>query len=449
MSAWRPPWPDGMAGRFALLLATALVAATAVAVLVLMFDRARIDRAALVEREAERIESLVPAIEAAAPQRRNQVARAASTRSSRVSDDPVPIVDQQSNAPRSAALRRQLTDELEGREVRAAIMVRPDRDGRGPRETVAISIRLDMPGDAPPQWLNVLSRGEQARTYGDDEDVFILVLGLLLVLVLGVGLVLVRRLTRPLSDFASAARAAGRGDRTARVSETGPREMRQAAAAFNDMQARIARFEDERMRTMAAVGHDLRTPITSLRIRAELLDEDEGAPMIRTLDEMTVMADGLVAYARGSGAGEGEETQDIDLADMLARLCADRGAELAPCPPMPMIGRPVALGRAIGNLVDNALRYGSSAQVTLTKAPDKARITVDDTGPGIPDERLTAVFDPFVRGEDSRSADTGGAGLGLAIARNIVISHGGSVSLNNRAEGGLRATVNLPLTQGS
>lgn len=442
------PWPDGMAGRFALLLVAALAAATAAAVLVLFFERARIDRAALVEREAERIESLVPAIEAAAPQRRNQVARAASTRSSRVSVDPRPIVEQQSSAPRSAALRRDLSDELDGREVRAAIMLRPNRDGHGPRETVAISIRLAMPDTAPPQWLNVLSRGEEIRSYGSEEEVFILVLGLVLVLVLGVGLLFVRRLTRPLSDFASAARAAGRGDRTARVPETGPREMRDAAAAFNDMQARIARFDDERMRIMAAVGHDLRTPITSLRIRAEMLDEGEGAPMIRTLDEMTVMADGLVSYARGSGAGDSEEARTVDLADMLARLCADRGADCAPSPPVPAIVRPVALGRAIGNLVDNALRYGGSAHVSLTSGPDRARITIEDTGPGIPEDRLTAVFDPFVRGDDSRNTDTGGAGLGLSIARNIVMSHGGSVALENRASGGLRAVVALPLAAG-
>ncbi len=156
-----------------------------------------------------------------------------------------------------------------------------------------------------------------------------------------------------------------RGDRDARVPEDGPREMRAAAAAFNDMQARIARFDAERMRTLAAVGHDLRTPLTSLRIRAEMLDEADAAPMIRTLDEMTVMADGLVAYARG--VAEAEPVQDVDLAALLARLCEDRGAPLAVDAPAIVRGRPVALGRAIGNLIDNALRYGGAARVRLSR----------------------------------------------------------------------------------
>ncbi len=216
----------------------------------------------------------------------------------------------------------------------------------------------------------------------------------------------------------------------------------QAAAAFNDMQARIARFDAERMRTLAAVGHDLRTPLTSLRIRAEMLDEPDAAPMIRTLEEMTVMADGLVAYARGTA--EAEPVQDVDLAALLARLCEDRGAPLAVDAPAIVRGRPVALGRAIGNLVDNALRYGGAARVLLSRAASEAVVTVEDNGPGIPEDRLAAVFEPFVRGEDSRSADIGGAGLGLSIARGIVAAHGGDVALENRAEGGLRATVRLP-----
>lgn len=165
--------------------------------------------------------------------------------------------------------------------------------------------------------------------------------------------------------------------------------------------------------------------------------------MIRTLDEMTVMADGLVAYARG--AGEAEEARAVDLGPMLARLCEERGARCDAREAVRVTGRPVALGRAIGNVVDNAIRYGGAARVFLTRDHDHAVVTVEDDGPGVPPDRLAAMFEPFVRGDDSRSADTGGAGLGLAIARTIVAAHGGTILLENRAEGGLRAVVRLPV----
>ena len=240
-----------------------------------------------------------------------------------------------------------------------------------------------------------LARRREAPT-GAGPGVFLIVLGLSLASVLGVALLYVRRLTRPLGDLAEAARAAGRGDRTARVAEDGPREMRDAAAAFNDMQGRIARFDAERMRTLAAVGHDLRTPITSLRIRAELLDEADAAPMIRTLDEMTVMANGLVAYARG--AGEAEAIESIDLALLLARLCEERGAGLKAEAAIAVMARPVALGRAIGNLIDNAVRYGGAARVRLSRDAGEAVIAIEDDGPGIPPDIWRTYSSPSCAG---------------------------------------------------
>lgn len=435
--------PDGIAIRFALLLAAALIVANLVAAALLYVDRMQQDSAIRIERELERVISLVPAIEAAPDTRRAEVAREASTRFSRVTVDPAPIVEDAPAAPRSAALTRDLGEALPGRDVRAAIMVRQGDDGPSGGETVALSIRLD--GDATPQWLNAVSREDRrGGPPGIPEDILFLILGVSLVSVLGVALFFLGRLTRPLNDLAAAARAAGRGDRTVRLAEMGPRELRAASAAFNDMQERISRFDAERMRTLAAVGHDLRTPITSLRIRAEMLGEEDAAPMIRTLDEMTVMADGLVAYARG--AGDGEKRQEVDLAAMLARLCEERGAALSSAPPTPILARPVALGRAVGNLIDNAIRYGGSARVSLERLGGEAVIAVEDDGPGIPRELLSQVQEPFVRGEDSRSLETGGAGLGLAIARNIVASHGGALVLENRADGGLRASTRLPLS---
>lgn len=446
MNALRRLLPDGLAGRFALLLVVALVAANLIALALLSFERTRLDRAARVEREVERIVSLVPAIEAIEPGSRRAIARDASTRFSRVSVQTDAIVEEGPTASRSAALTQDLAEALGEREVRAAIMVRPDRDGRETRETIAVSIALAVPDSDPAQWLNVVSRGDRPHLSKPDGGVFLIVLGLSLASVLGVALWYVRRLTRPLRDLAEAARAAGRGDRAARVAEEGPRELRQAAAAFNDMQGRIAHFDAERMRTLAAVGHDLRTPITSLRIRAELLDEADAAPMIRTLDEMTVMANGLVAYARG--AEDAEKAQNVDLAHQLARLCGERGAGFQADASIEVTARPVALGRAFGNLIDNAIRYGGDARVRLSRDATGAVITVEDDGPGIPPERLTSVFEPFIRGDDSRSTETGGAGLGLSIARSIIAAHGGTIALENGGAGGLRAIVRLPRAKG-
>lgn len=440
--------PRGLAGRFALLLGAALVFANLVAMGLLLLERAQRNSAAAIEREIERAVSLVPAIEATAPAGRSGIARSSSTPLSRLSIDPEPIIELPPTAPRSAALSRALAEVLPGRDVRAAIVVRPARNPQArPRETVAVSVALRTPEGAPAQWLNIISRRARSMRPNVPEEIFLLILGVSLLSVLGVGLLFVRRLTRPLSELAEAARAAGRGDRSVRVAEAGPLELREAAAAFNDMQTRIGQFDAERMRTLAAVGHDLRTPITSLRIRAELLSEAEAAPMLRTLHEMAVMADGLVAFAKGTGEGEG--VQEIELHPLLAQVCEARSAQFLGGADARVLGRPVALGRAVGNLIDNALRYGGAARVSTRRDRQSVLIKIEDDGPGIAEDKLSEIFEPFVRGEDSRNAETGGAGLGLAIARNIALSHGGHVMLQNRAEGGLRATLALPIVGGA
>ncbi len=439
--------PDGLAGRFALLLATALVAANLVALAVMSYERQRLDREALQSREVERIVSLVPAIEEAAPARRRLIAQRSSTRFSRVTVDRAPVVEQTPAAPRSLALARRLTEALPERDLRAAIRVRPrGPDTRGLSQTIAISIALDMGGALAPQWLNMVTRGTRAGPRGIAGEVFLLTLGVSLISVLGVGLLFVRRLTRPLGALAQAARAAGQGDRGARAPETGALEMREAARAFNAMQVEMSQIDAERMRMLAAVGHDLRTPMTSLRIRAEMVEDPEQRDaMIRILDEMGVMADGLVSYAREGH--DGEASAQLDLAPYLSQLCADRGAACQIDAQALVSARPVGLGRAIGNLIDNATRYGGAARLRLDIAGRDAVITIDDDGPGVAQDKLEAMFQPFTRGDESRNSQTGGAGLGLSIARSIIAAHGGRITLENRQEGGLRATVTLPLVQ--
>lgn len=441
--------PEGLAGRFALLLTGALVAANLMALGLLSSERARLGAEARDGREIERIVGLVPALEAVDARLRRSIVRDAATRGARVSVDDRPIAAR-TQGPRAEALRDRLADALAPRRI----AVEGPRGGRGPGarrargpggETIALSIALLAPpgGPGPRDWLNVTLRWDQPTGSMTRGGGFLLALGLSLAAVLGVGLVFVRHLTQPLTRLANAALAAGRGDRLARLPETGARELRAAARAFNDMQARITRFDAERMRTLAAVGHDLRTPITSLRIRVEMLEDAARDPMVRTLDEMTVMADGLVAFARGDG--EVEETRSLELAALLGRVCDERGAGLELVGDPMVLGRPVALGRAIGNVIDNALRYGGGARVGLSVEEAQAVIRIADEGPGIPDAQLAQMFEPFVRGEQSRNAQTGGAGLGLSIARQIIGAHGGEIALVNRPRGGLEVTITLPL----
>ena len=441
--------PDALAVRLVFLLAIAIVVANVIALAVLAFQQQSFDRQAREEREIERIAALIPAMEAVDTQLRKVIARDASTRFARVRVEGTPLLTETAPDSRSRSIASELVRTLNRQDISVAIINRPrppreiERDDKASNnQVIAITIPLSARNDQT-DWLNVITSGASPRSGRDDGKPFLTVLSLSLLSVLGVAILLARHLTKPLSQLSEAAQAAGRGDRTARVPEEGAREMRRAARAFNAMQSEISQFDAERMRMLAAVGHDLRTPMTSLRIRAEMVDDDElREAMVRTLDEMTVMADGLISYARDGQ--DSEKMMPFDLARLLKQLCEDRGATCHVTGPVEVTGRRVGLGRAIGNLVDNALRYGDKATVTLTQDKQSAIVTIEDNGPGIPDDQLNEMFHPFTRGDNSRSLETGGAGLGLSIARTIIVAHGGEVVLENRKEGGLRATVTLP-----
>lgn len=441
--------PDALAGRLVFLLVIAIIVANVIALAVLAFQQQSFDQQAREDREIERIAALIPAMEAVDTQLRKVIARDASTRFARVRVENKPLLTETAPDSRSRFIASELVQTLNREDISVAIINRPRPPGTtgGDDETrnnqvIAITIPLTA-RDSQTDWLNVITSGVPPRSGRADGKPFLTVLSLSLLSVLGVAIVLARHLTKPLSQLSEAAQAAGRGDRTARVPEEGAREMREAARAFNAMQAEISQFDAERMRMLGAVGHDLRTPMTSLRIRAEMIDDDElRNAMVRTLDEMTVMADGLISYAKDGQ--DAEKLTPFDLAPLLKQLCEDRGASCNMTGSVEVTGRRVGLGRAIGNLVDNALRYGDMATVTLTQDKPNAIVTIEDNGPGIPAERLNEMFHPFTRGDDSRSLETGGAGLGLSIARTIIVAHGGEVTLENRPEGGLRATVLLP-----
>lgn len=263
--------------------------------------------------------------------------------------------------------------------------------------------------------------------------------GSMLVIVL-----LVRQVSRPLARLTASAERLGRGETMPPLEEQGPRDIRTTIAAFNQMQARQQRFIQDRTRMVAAVSHDLRSPITALRLRVEMVDQDDlRERMIANLDEMQQMVEATLTFAREDAAKEATET--VDLSSLIAEVVASRsdlGHQIhwpgAPARPYPCL--PASIKRALGNLVDNAIRYGGSADISL----EGTSIIVSDHGPGIPQDRLDYVFEPFARLEESRNTETGGTGLGLAIARSIARNHGGDIVLRNRAEGGLEARLALP-----
>jgi len=265
--------------------------------------------------------------------------------------------------------------------------------------------------------------------------------------VVAVAAMLLRSLVRPLQRLAAAADAIGRGPDVA-VVESGPDEVRQVAQAFNGMQTRIQQLMHDQTQALAAVSHDLRTPITRLRLRAGFLDDPEmQAAIDADLEEMEGMIESTLAYLRGDA--ETEPKQVTDLAALLSTLTddvCDAGGEATYAGPnhVPIELHSSAMKRAFANLVNNAVTYGGSVQVTVVPITSGVTVRVEDTGPGISSDDLERVFQPFQRLEHSRNRGTGGVGLGLAIARQAVENEGGSIRLSNRQAGGLSAEVFLP-----
>jgi signal transduction histidine kinase len=263
-----------------------------------------------------------------------------------------------------------------------------------------------------------------------------------------VTLVSTRLLARPIEHFTDAAERFGRDPKAAPMAEIGPAELRRAARAFNGMQASVQRFIEDRTQMVAAISHDLRTPITRMRLRAEFVeDEEQRDRMLGDLDQMAEMIEATLAFSRDDAASEPPTALDLpSLLESMADEASDAGHEARYCGPAHRIlqGRPVALRRAFGNLVDNAIKYGEAVEITLADTGDGCCITIADRGPGIAATDHERVFAPFVRLEGSRNRDTGGTGLGLSIARSIVRGHGGEIRLENRQEGGLLVSVSLP-----
>jgi len=273
-------------------------------------------------------------------------------------------------------------------------------------------------------------------------------LAVLLAAVIGVSLIAVRWATRPLNALADAADELGKNIHRPPLAESGPLEVARAARAFNTMQARLVRYLRDRTRVLAAMSHDLKTPITRLRLRAELLDDPSlRAKFTGDLGELESMVGATLDFMRGLESEEAAKPIDVNaLLESLQADLAETGGRVTiegrPYQPYP--GKPGALKRCLANLLENAIKYGKSAHIGVDDNDERLEIRIRDEGPGIPEQELERVFDPYYRVEESRNRETGGAGLGLTIARSIAESHGGRLSLHNRTEGGLEARLTLP-----
>jgi signal transduction histidine kinase len=278
----------------------------------------------------------------------------------------------------------------------------------------------------------------------------LLSMGVLLASVIVVSLIAVRWATRPLKALADAADDLGKNIDRPPLPENGPVEVSRAARAFNVMQQRIQQLIRDRTRLFAAMSHDLKTPITRLRLRVEMLEDGEiKAKLAQDLEEMEALVRTTLGFLRGLEAEE--RMQPLDVMALLESLQADArdaGSEVSISGRAlePYVGRPQALKRCVRNLIDNAIQYGESAAVAVEDSPVELRIRIRDRGPGIPERELERVFEPFYRVEGSRSRETGGTGLGLSIARSIAQLHGGTLALRNVEGGGLEATLILPRT---
>jgi two-component system osmolarity sensor histidine kinase EnvZ len=313
----------------------------------------------------------------------------------------------------------------------------------GPQQpkTYYVAVRLT---DA--SWLVFISGG---HTWGLSSGTRIAILLVVFLIVsAGISAVATRQISLPIRKFAGAVHAAGINPKSPPIAETGPYELREVITAFNGMQAKIAAFVAYRTAMLAAISHDLRTPLTRIRLRGEYItDPVQRDRLFADVREMQDMVDGALAFFRGDG--DEEPVRSFDLSGVLQSIVddfADQGIEIGYRGPGRVVyaGRAIAIKRAVTNLVENAVKYASAPAMALASDGVAITVSVCDSGPGLPADALDAVFEPFFRLDKSRHKSRGGVGLGLTAARAVIRGHGGDLVLQNRPEGGLMAVVSLP-----
>ena len=456
--------PKSLFGQIALLMAVALLIAQAINFTLIFNERQRLSRTQLEGPAIARFVGLAERVSAMPAERRAELLGRRARRGRTTIDSASAVAEAESDANLLERLRDSArTQGLAVRDLRAAsreesvLPPRLERARLSPAErqrverryarmrTLILSAQL-----SDGSWLN-------ARVYAPRPNPWLAVRTavatlLTYVIVLGAMIWMASRLARPLRDLTEAAqRFQGRGE-APHVRPSGPADLRRAILAFNAMGERVSAMLDEKDRMLGAIGHDLRTPLASLRIRAESVEpEEEGRRMIATIEEMTALLDDTLALARSGRAVEAPRVIDLSaLADTVVEEFRALGQQVEMRPSERVTARvqPNLLRRAIRNLIENGIKYGGSVEVAVRGSADEVAIDVVDNGPGIAEAELARVQEPFYRVEPSRSRETGGTGLGLTLARAAAQAHGGSLELENRAEGGLCARIRLPADGG-
>lgn len=441
---WRRFWPKSLVGQIALLVAIALFVAQAINFALLLQGGRSLRQAQITGPSIARLVNAVERDREGGLATRNRAIRVLSA-------NPIPT-----NANRltevEQAVARAFTDA--GRSVPPVIAAIRQIDSdlinrpldRHERRVMRSGGELLIAAESVPGRWVVLS-APWPRT--DRTLIWRLIAQTVIIYVLVLGAVywIGRRIARPLAELGGAARAFTPADPGAPVAESGPEDVRSLIAAFNALRLRVVAMLDEKDRMLGAIGHDLRTPLAALRVRIESVDDEaDRAKMADTIDEMNRMLQDILSLARiGRGSEPPVETELTALVDVVVEDFRDLGADVHFEPEGRVVQRvrSASMKRAVRNLIENAVKYAGAAEVTVVRDARGACIAVEDRGPGIPAERLDDVFEPFTRIETSRNRDTGGIGLGLALARAIVNEAGGELTLTNREGGGLSAVIRL------
>lgn len=435
--------PGSLFGRIVLLLTVGLIGAQITGASIHLSERFRLLSTTISGEFAQQIKAVHQTMNQQPTAARTSLAASLSTPRLQLALVPQP--------PAGSVTNKKLTQSsLAGEfEQRLADVLGPHVRWQMVQAPQAGSFKFDvMLALSDGQWLQV--KGEPPpEVFGQPWHALMGLSFMLLVIVVLV-VVVARSTVRPLTRLANAAHGVAEDLKHPPLPEEGPSEVREAARAFNTMQKRIREGIEERERFLAAVSHDLKTPVTRLRLRAEMLtDVRLRDDIVHDVNEMQQLIDDALAYLRGHSVDE--PSQPIDLVALVESVADDFSHQQEVCVSSPdslrFTGKPMALQRALRNLVDNAIKYGQRAHITLKEQAGNVVLIVEDVGQGVPDEQLDAVFEPFFRVESSRCRDTGGTGLGLAIVRLVAQSHGGTVRLANRPEGGLRAEMVLPVAQ--
>ena len=458
--------PDSIIGRTMIVLLGGLMLSHLVSFFIYYGHREEARKAAGGYAIAQRIANLARLVDEAPSDWQQRIIAASNDPSFTASISDVPIVTDDSNSSVALSVRDYLAAQLTSAgqhlpQPRVATLAtenvasdpHPEDAARSHRHGASHmglgrsvdALQVSMPlkdGD----WLSFVAQFPSETSSTSRQ--LLVAMAIMSFVILGLSAWLVRSVVRPLDELATAADRFEKDLSAPPMPVNGTHETRQAAQAFNSMQSKLRELIENRTRLLAAISHDLRTPLTTLRLRAENHSDDEDRDkMLATIAEMNMMISATMQFAKDE-AQPGPRRR-TDLTALLASVVADLSdnglpVEMAPSPPVIYECHPDIIKRALTNLIENGVKYGGSVRASIAIATSSVEILIDDDGPGIDFAELERVFQPFYRIEGSRGRETGGIGLGLAIARSAVEAHSGSLTLHNRQGGGLRARISMP-----